>query len=189
MRGDHDARVFDSGGSLGQPAAAIVDFQQRLDPLIGDVRCHQRPELVQIPKSVPKRVAAIDRRCGIRERHDLLVHVDVFSVDVAPDRPRRVRAVEVRVELHLVDFVVALDFDLAEQIVPRCAGMGTDGVKVPAKGCQLGIQVQPGLLDADQRDTNLRHDHFPGRGFIFEKCADVAAAVNLKSVTHDFGVS
>ena len=95
----------------------------------------------------------------------MLLGIDIGAIDVVPCLLAGIGTVEVRVELHAVAFAAARHLDTSQQFVPLFARRPGRAVEVIAERSEFGLHVEPGLVDAHQREPRAYRDAFAfGRG-------------------------
>ncbi|CAM5634575.1 hypothetical protein SVIOM342S_00464 [Streptomyces violaceorubidus] len=132
----HDVGLDCAVAPLGQPAALLVDLDDRDRHVAGLAGREQREELGLGAVGVPQRpVLVIGEALGAV---DLLVPAGVAPVDVAADVGREEGPVQGRVEGAAQGVVAAPDLDAVQPLLPGALGAPAHGVeRVPALGAQV----------------------------------------------------
>ena len=133
MLSDHHGNQFHSRGTLSEPACRIIQGQLGLDPARTPFRRQQVPDLVEIPESIPERVAAERTHVGVRQGLYLFKLIHPTPVHVV-ERVATMGTVQVGIETLEFPTVVAAHPHAGEDVVPSVPLVRPDGIEIPAIG-------------------------------------------------------
>ena len=150
MRSDHDVGVGRIG-PLRHPAALVGVLQQRLHHVVDALGGEQGQQAVFGAEGIPDRVGSVG---------NALVHLVVEGAVVVPVLGKKPwiqqRVIQRRVEDPSLRRIRAVDVEHAQLAVPGSLERIARRIEIPRR--QFGIEVRPGLRQADERGADLRLD-------------------------------
>ena len=133
-----------------QPAMLAIHVEHRAYHFDLPLGINQRQQLMYVPVRVPKRIHRVS--VAFRCQNFIAFHCRIPAVDILQNIRMNEQVVKCRVEYGLLRLAPAFYGNTRQIIVPCTAGFRTYPVEVLV--FLFDIQIQPGILHADERNTH-----------------------------------